>query len=276
MRRLVPLGRTFFAIALVGLGLDHFLFQDFIMGRAPAWPEALPGKLAWAYLTGGAFMAIGLTILAGKWARQAAILGGALIFGWALLRHLPVIAGSAFLSPDWTKAAKALWLVGGSLAVAATFPALENPRGSSFRKFMNLEQEFLLTARISLGIFLVLTGIQHFTFTAFVASLIPPWFPGDPTPWTYFAGGALLVGGVGLLIPPTARWAALLSGLMVFSWFFIVHVSRELAGQADGIAVFEALATAGILFLLAGYLHAHRAVRHRDVMGLRFRPSGDA
>jgi uncharacterized membrane protein len=269
----MPLGRTFFAIALVGLGLDHFLFQDFMVGRAPAWPEALPGKLVWAYLTGAAFMAIGIAILAGKWARQAAILGGALIFGWALLRHVPVVAGSAFLSPDWTKAAKSLWLVGGSLAVAATFPPLENPRGSSFRKLMNLEQQFFLAARISLGLFLVLTGIQHFTSTTFVASLIPPWFPGNPTSWTYFAGGALISGGVGLLIPITARWAASLSGLMVFSWFFIVHVSRELAGKADGIAVFEALATAGVLFLLAGYLHAHRAVPNRDVLGLRFHPS---
>jgi uncharacterized membrane protein len=273
MHRLVPLGRTFFAIALVGLGLDHFLFQDFILGRAPAWPEPLPGKLAWAYVTGAVFMAIGIAILAGKWARQAAILGGGLIFGWALLRHVPVAAGSAFLSPDWTKAAKALWLVGGSLAIAATFPPLENIRGSSFRKLMNLDQGFFLAARISLGLFLVLTGIQHFTFTTFVASLIPPWFPGNPDAWTYFAGGALIAGGAGLLIPPTARWAALLSGLMVFSWFFIVHVSRELAGQADGIAVFEALATAGVLFLLAGYLHAHRAVPNRDVVGLRFQPS---
>ena len=273
MHRLVAIGRTCFAIALVGLGLDHFLFQDFMLGRAPAWPEPLPGRLAWAYLTGAAFMAIGIAILAGKWARQAAILGGALIFGWALLRHVPVVAGSTFLSSDWTRAGKALWFVGGSLAVAATFPPLAGARDSAFLRLMNREHEFLLAARISVGLFLIITGIQHFMFTTFVASLIPPWFPGDPDAWTYFAGGALMAGGVGLLIPPTARWAALLSGLMVFSWFFIVHVSRELAGQADGIAVFEALATAGILFVLAGYLHAHRAVPNRDVLGLRFRPS---
>jgi uncharacterized membrane protein YphA (DoxX/SURF4 family) len=95
--------------------------------------------------------------------------------------------------------------------------------------------------------------MQHFKFTAFVASLIPGWFPGDPVFWAYFGGVALITGGLGLLVPRTARLAALLSGTMIFSWFFIVHVSREFAGVADDISVFEALADAGLLFLLAGW-----------------------
>jgi len=77
--------------------------------------------------------------------------------------------------------------------------------------------------------------------------------------WTYFGGVALIAGGAGLLIPRTAQLAALLSGLMILSWFFIVHVSREIAGVADGIAVFEALLTAGMLFVLTARTDASRA-----------------
>lgn len=252
MAKLVPVGRAFFAIALLGLGIDHVIFGEFVTGRAPAWPESLPGGPAWAYLTGVVFVVIGLAILTGKQARAAAIVAGALVFLWALLRHIPVVAASFFLSADWTKAGKAVWLVGGSLTVAATFPTIKNDRNSSFRKLLNREREFVVAGRISLGLFQLLTGIQHFMFTAFVASLIPRWFPGDAVFWTYFGGVALLAGGLGLLIPRTARWAALLSGLMIFSWFFIVHVSREIARVADGIAVFEALAAAGVLFVIAG------------------------
>jgi hypothetical protein len=40
---------------------------------------------------------------------------------------------------------------------------------------------------------------------------------------------------------------------MVFSWFWIVHVPRTFGGVSDKIAVFEALATCGIAFVLAGY-----------------------
>jgi uncharacterized membrane protein YphA (DoxX/SURF4 family) len=198
------------------------------------------------------FVATGLAILAGRRARAAATVAGALIFLWALLRHLPVVAASPFLSADWTKAGKAAWFVGGSLTVAATFPTIGNDRTWFVRRLLNREREFVVAGRITLGLFQILTGVQHFKFTAFVASLIPPWFPGDAVFWTYFGGVALIAGGIGLLIPRTARWAALLSGVMIFSWFFIVHVSREIARVADGIAVFEALGAAGVLLVIAG------------------------
>lgn len=255
MTRLLPIGRAFFSLGLVGLGVAHFRFGQFVTGRPPALPEAVPGGPAWAYLSGLAFVGIGFAILARWKARFAALLAAALILAWALPRHLPVVAASSWLSSDWTRAAKALNLAGGSLAVAATFTPFGTAREGSFLRFLDLQAPFVVVGRVCMGLFLILTGIQHFLFTEFVASLIPVWFPGDPVFWTYFAGVALIAGGVGILLPRTALWAASLSGLMVFSWFFIVHVSREIAGIADGISVYEALATAGLLFLIAGYLY---------------------
>jgi uncharacterized membrane protein YphA (DoxX/SURF4 family) len=162
-----------------------------------------------------------------------------------------VLAGDAFLSGEWTRAGKALTFVGGFLAIGATFPKI---RGARLSRFVNYERGFIVAGRICLGIFLVLTGIQHFMYTEFVASLIPSWFPGDAVVWTYFAGVCLISGGVGLFIPSTAPIAALLSGVMVFSWFWIVHLPRTFVGVSDSIAIFEALAVSGIAFVLAGYL----------------------
>jgi hypothetical protein len=68
---------------------------------------------------------------------------------------------------------------------------------------------------------------------------------------------ALIAGGAGLVVPQTARLAALLSGIMVFSWFWIVHIPRTFTSVSDGIAVFEALAVSGLAFVLA----AHRTTR---------------
>jgi uncharacterized membrane protein len=118
----------------------------------------------------------------------------------------------------------------------------------------NRRGPFILIGRICLGLFLLMTGIQHFLHTEFVASLIPTWFPGNAVFWTYFAGVALISGGIGLHVPMTARLAALLSGIMVFSWFWIVHIPRTFVGVSDSIAVFEALAVSGIAFVLAGHL----------------------
>ena len=253
MNRLVSVGRTFFALALIGLGIEHFVFREFVTGRAPAWPESVPGGLVWIGVTGAVFVLAGSAILFGKAARPAALVAAGLIFGWALLRHVPVVAADSFLSAAWTQAGKALTFVGGALAVAATFPKTGSGRRTALSKVVNPGSEAIVAGRICLGLFLILTGVQHFLFTGFVASLIPAWFPGKAVFWTYFAGVALIAGGVGLLVPPTARPAALLSGLMVFSWFWIVHVPRAFLGVSDGIAVFEALAVSGIALVLAGY-----------------------
>jgi uncharacterized membrane protein len=263
IKSLLPIGRNFFAIALLGLGMEHFLFQAFVTGRAPEWPASIPGGTAWAFASGAAIIATGLAIIAGKKARVAAILAGVMILLWAVLRHIPVTATDAFLAPSWTRAGKALTFFGGTLAIAGTFPDEEGAGNSRLLKYINLSSEFIMLGRICLGLFLLITGIQHFMYTAFVASLIPGWFPGDAIIWTWIAGVALIVGGAGLLFPPTAPLAALLSGGMVFSWVWIVHVPRTLDSVSDGIAVFEALAVSGIAFVIAGYLYQHPSPRRR-------------
>jgi uncharacterized membrane protein len=47
MYNLALIGRIFFAIALIGLGIEHFVFREFITGRAPK-----SGSLVWAYISG--------------------------------------------------------------------------------------------------------------------------------------------------------------------------------------------------------------------------------
>jgi uncharacterized membrane protein len=252
--RLIVVGRTFFAVALAGLAVEHFIFRDFVTGRAPAWPKGLPGGAIWAYLSGTAFLVIAATIVLRKGGRAASIAAAALIGSWALLRNVPVVMGDTFLSGAWTRGGKALVFTAGALAIAATFPKIDARGNTTVARVINLTPEFIAAGRWCLGLFFLITGIQHFKFTQFVASLIPSWFPGDPVFWTYFAGVALIAGGIGLFIPFTARLAAVLSGLMVFSWFWIVHLPRTFLGVSDSIAIFEALAVSGIAFLLAGCL----------------------
>jgi len=262
----MAIGRLFFALGLVGLGIEHLVFQEFVTGRAPEWPAAIPGREVWASVSGVAVIATGVAIIAGRRARLAALLAGVLIFLWAVLRHLPVVATDSFLAPSWTKAGKALTFFGGALAIAGSLPREEGSRARRLLRLVNLSGELAVLGRICLGTFFLITGAQHFIYTEFVASLIPGWFPGDALFWTAFAGVALIAGGAGLLVPRTARPAALLSGLMVFSWFWIVHVPRTVGGVSDKIAVFEALATCGIAFVLAGYPDSRTAPLPRCTM----------
>lgn len=246
--RLVVAGRALFGLALIGLGAEHFVFGEFVTGRAPAWPASIPGGAQWAHVSGAVFVATGLAILHGRYARLAAILAAALIGSWALLRHVPLVFAAVPLSGAWTVAGKALTFTGGALAIAAT----AQPAAAASQPWRrDTTARLVVLGRLSLGAFLFVAGIQHFLYTAFVASLIPPWFPGDPVFWTRAAGVALIAGGLGLQAPPTSSLAALLSGVMVFSWFWIVHLPRMSVSQSDTTAVFEALAVAGIAFVLA-------------------------
>jgi uncharacterized membrane protein len=128
------------------------------------------------------------------------------------------------------------------------------------RRFANATDQFVRLGRFSLASFLILAGVQHFKFTDFVATLIPAWFPGNAVWWSRFAGGALISFGIGLLFSRTAVLSGMLAGLMIFSWFWIVHLPRVHTSVSDGIALFEALAFSGIALVVAGALTERRRV----------------
>ena len=249
---LSAIGRTFFALALIGLGVEHFIFQEFVIGRAPAWPDGVPGKMLWVDGTGVLVILAGLSIVMRRWGRPAMLGLGFLVFVWALLRHLPIVAADALLAGSWTRAGKALTFVGGSLAVAGTLPLIPGEIAGDWRRYANATGLFVRLGGICLGCFLIVSGLQHFKFTPFVVTLIPAWVPGNHTWWAQFAGVALIAGGLGLLVRRTAKLAGLMSGLMIFSWFWIVHLPRTFVSVSDGIALFEALAFSGIALAVAG------------------------
>ena len=246
---LVAIGRTFFAIALLGLGVEHIDFQQFVVGRAPAWPEGVAVQQVWMTASGSLVILAGVSIVMRRWGRQVLLVLACVVFVWALLRHLPIVAGDALLGGSWTRLGKAVSFVGGSLAVAGT---LSPVAAGMLNRYANATTSFVRFGGICLGIFLFVSGMQHFKFTPFVITLIPSWFPGDHTRWAQFAGVALMAGGLGLLFRRTMVPAALLVGLMLFSWVWIVHLPRTFVSISDAIALFEAIAFSGIALLISG------------------------
>ena len=252
---LIAVGRWFFALALIGLGAEHFLYREFVTGRAPAWADGVPGKLFWAYGSGILVMLTGVAVLLRRAGRPAALSFGVLVFIWAFLRQLTIAAADSLLAGSWTQAGKALTFAGGAFAVAATFPPVQGATAAGWRRFANATGSFVRLGQYALASFLIVAGMQHFKFLAFVATLIPAWFPGDAVWWSQFAGVALLAFGAAMLFSRTAALASLLAGLMIFSWCWIVHLPRVHASVSDAIAIFEALAFSGIALVVAGGSH---------------------
>ena len=245
---LARIGRIAVGAAFVAFGVANILVGDFVAGRAPAWPTGVPGQLLWAYGTAIVFVVAGICVVSGRWAIRAAIVVASLIAMWALLRRIPTAFADHQFGGEWTNLGKAITLSGGLLGVAGSFD-LASPDATDAE--IHRAWAMRTVARLSLGAFLVASGVQHFLFTPFVATLVPAWIPGAMF-WTYFAGTALIAGGVGLVLAKTSRLAATLVGSMVFTWLLVLHIPRGFAlnNQNEWTAAIEALAVTGIAWAL--------------------------
>lgn len=235
------LGRWFFALALIGFGLENVVFGHYVVARATPWPADPQAQHLVAYVTGVLFLVCGAAILSGRWTREAALEAAALLLGWSVCLHWPKAIAGPPLSGDWTNALKAVVLAAGGVVIAARAPWTASLVLSGLGR---------LAPHVCAPFFL-LAGIQHILFVQFVETLIPPFMPFGRF-WTYVAAGALLAAGLGLLAPPVRRLAATLTGWMVFSWVFLVHVPLIFRlGPPEWQGVFEALGISGVCFLLA-------------------------
>jgi uncharacterized membrane protein len=261
---LMALGRVFFALPMVALGAVHLFHADFVTRLAPASPTWAWGRSASACVVGALLIGGGLSVALSKWTRMAALLLATVIGISLMLLHVPKIAANPTFGGSWTDPTKYLALCGGAILIASLYPRRDRAIGQAASPKGPVEK-LRPVARIFLGIFLMLCGVQHFVYTKFVATFVPTWIPGR-TFWARFAGGALIAGGMGLWIPRTSRLAALLSGAMIFVWFLIVHIPRAVSQPQDMMewsGVFESLAVSGVAFLVAATSRA-ATWRERD------------
>ena len=225
-----------FGVAFVAFGVEQLLFGGLVVGRPPAWPPAWPGASLAVLAFAACYIGAGVAILTQRWSWHAAMLIAALVLTSAVLRNLPLAIADANFGSAWTRLGKGVALCGAALAIAG--PA-----------------SLARVGRIGFALYLIASGVQHFLFMDFVQTLVPAWIPGQRL-WAQVAGVALIAGGTGLLLRPTASAAGLAVGLMVFTWFVILHIPRALAAPVaarpnEWIAVAEALAFAGIALLFA-------------------------
>jgi len=226
-----------FLLAITELAIYSFVKGDFAMTRPPL-PELVQGiNPAMAYVSGALLLLSVLAFYLNRYRAAALLTIANLIFWLATSRHL------FNLWRDHINGFKTLWLIGGALLIL-----------TSITEHQKYYKKVLWFNLIILFLFFVDCGIAHLRFADFVQTLIPFFIP-FPLFFTYLAGVCLLAGGIGLLIPQTQKYAALLSGIQIAGWFILLHVPRALTISGDEwIGVGESLAVSGICFMLYGLL----------------------
>lgn len=111
INRVARLGRYGFGISLLAFCVVNFIYHDFIASMIPDW---IPAHLFWAYFTGIASFAAGVSILTGVQARLALTLLGIMYGSWVLVIHIPYVAAHPHERGMWTDMFITLALSGGS------------------------------------------------------------------------------------------------------------------------------------------------------------------
>jgi uncharacterized membrane protein YphA (DoxX/SURF4 family) len=248
MHPLLRAGRIIFAIALIGDAGLQINIGQFIFCRPPGWPFSFGGSTIWAYVSAAIFIVTAIAVLLNnKFATPLLLISGALIILYTVVPFLRGTISDAFHAQFRTNEFKCLAMSGGMFMLASTFSKQPGPG-------------LVWIGRILLALFFIIAGVQHFQFNKFVEDLIPDFIPAHAF-WTYFAAIGLIAGGIGILINRTAYLAALLSGIMVFGWFVLLHIPRAVytpKGDPEWMGVFESLAFSGLFFALAAIMKKFR------------------
>lgn len=108
--------RYLFALVLMIFGIQHIMYEKFIITIIPAW---MPVKLFWARLVTVAFLATAVSIAINIATRLSTLLVGSMFLIWVFILHAPRVAIRSWKETEWTSMFIALAMSGICFGIAS-------------------------------------------------------------------------------------------------------------------------------------------------------------
>ncbi len=94
------IARILYGVSLIFFGASHFVYANLTTPLVPGW---LPAHLFWAYFFGCTYIAAGVAVLIGAYARLAAALAAVQMGVFTLLVWLARVMGGHVIARDWSE-----------------------------------------------------------------------------------------------------------------------------------------------------------------------------
>lgn len=248
------IGKVFFALAILCIGIIHLVTKNFPTGLLPA-PE-IPHKIILVYVSGVGLIVAGLLIMSNKFTHIGAWLSFAIWVIALLAIHLPIVIADYKNGGEWAVFFEVIMLIAGSMLLIDTS-----------RTAKKNGHVLAMVARYLFALAMLVFAVQHYMYAQYIATLITPWIPFKLF-FSYLVGVAFLAVAISIIINRFMQPAAITLGVMFLLWFFILHLPRVLAHQhteAEWTSLFVVLASGGEAFLIAGSVYiARKSKRYKN------------
>jgi uncharacterized membrane protein len=112
------IARVLYGLSLIFFGVAHFIDVKDTLSLIPHW---LPAHLFWVYFTGCAFVAAGVAVLIGLYARLASALSAVEIASFLLLVWIPIVAAGSKVPFQWSETILNAALLAGAWIIAGSY-----------------------------------------------------------------------------------------------------------------------------------------------------------